>query len=215
MAKFAIITPTYEGRDALLLRALESVRVQTCKLFEHIVVGDGPTGSIQNLCARYGVTYYELPKRTGHWGTEPRNFALSVADSEYVMFLDDDNYLLEDCIETLEENSNSKILIFKSLYFARSMGRHVVLPPIPHIEKTKIDMGNFCVKTEIAKQAKFEKDYNHDFTFISECCTKAGWDLSWTDRGSDKVTWINKVLMVYLFAPPGRSDEIMANKNIW
>lgn len=213
--QFGIITPTYAGRETLLLRALESSKNQTNKNFVHVVSADGPAPGARELCSQYGATYTESAERSGSWGFGARNRGVAAANADFLLFLDDDNYLLEDCIEVLSQDLFAPIMIYKSLYFAKSVGRHVVLPPIPHVEMTKIDMGNFCVRSDVAKSVQFQPDYNQDFLYISECCRMVGWDTSYVNKDPNVVRWINKILMVYLFAPAGKSSEIEKNGEIW
>lgn len=101
--KFSIITPTFRRKEKLV-RAVNSLISQTHKDWEMIIVNDSPqdrnydefVSSINDARIHYhgndsnrGVNY-------------TRNFALSKisADSRWVIFLDDDDYLSPDTLVT-------------------------------------------------------------------------------------------------------------------
>jgi hypothetical protein len=87
----AVITPTIPGRDALLAEAQASVRDQTMEC-QHLIGLDSPT------CTTDGVTI-------GYAGPAAlRNLLLAQAarfGCEYVAFLDDDDLIDPDHVETL------------------------------------------------------------------------------------------------------------------
>lgn len=99
----SIITRTYRGRGALLRQAMQSVFNQTYPNIELLVVEDG--GDTQQVLveslqapAHCQVRFIACEK-LGRSGAG--NTALAVARGEYVMFLDDDDLLFADHVETL------------------------------------------------------------------------------------------------------------------
>lgn len=100
--KFSIITPTYK-RSELLRRAVDSVLNQTYKDWELIIVNDTPgdtsylpfASSINDPRIRY---YTNTTNRGVNFS---RNFGLDnvSADSKWVIFLDDDDYLAPDTLK--------------------------------------------------------------------------------------------------------------------
>ncbi len=101
--KFSIITPTYKRRD-LLERAIQSVLHQSYTDWEMIIVNDSPedpsyqgfTTSINDPRIHY------LVNGANRGVNHSRNRALDNAakDSEWVIFLDDDDFLASDALET-------------------------------------------------------------------------------------------------------------------
>jgi glycosyltransferase involved in cell wall biosynthesis len=99
--KFSIITPTFKRKD-LLSRAVSSVLAQTYKDWELLIVNDSPydtsytefTTTINDPRIRYFVN--DSNKGVNY----SRNFALErlSADSRWVIFLDDDDYLSPDAL---------------------------------------------------------------------------------------------------------------------
>jgi glycosyltransferase involved in cell wall biosynthesis len=101
--RFSIITPTFKRKDALI-RAVNSLIAQTYKDFEMIIVNDSPYDTTyQEFAASINdprIHYYINDSNRGV--NYSRNFALDhvSADSKWVIFLDDDDYLAPDALAT-------------------------------------------------------------------------------------------------------------------
>ncbi len=99
----SVITRTYKGRDLYLRQALFSVAHQTWGNLEHIVVEDGGD-TMRDLCE-------ELSQITGrpvkhiangkHGRSSAGNRGMAEANGRWCVFLDDDDLLFADHIETL------------------------------------------------------------------------------------------------------------------
>ena len=99
----SIITRTYAGRDVFLQQAIHSVKNQTYKNIELIVVEDGGDTletlvREQTMPAGKQISYFHCPK-VGRSVTG--NYGLSKARGEFLMFLDDDDLLFADHVEVL------------------------------------------------------------------------------------------------------------------
>ena len=95
MPKVTVITPTYNGA-AYIAETIDSVLAQTLTDFEMIVVDDGSTDGTRDILDSYAardarVRVVKRPKPSGG-PTIPKNWALSLASSPYVCFLDRDDY---------------------------------------------------------------------------------------------------------------------------
>lgn len=78
-----VVVPTIPGRDALLHRALESVRAQTARASAYVL--------------------YDLDRDGAH---VTRNRALDYIDTEWICWLDDDDELLPDHVQTMLDGAN-------------------------------------------------------------------------------------------------------------
>lgn len=104
--KFSIITPTYQ-RAKLLERAIQSVLRQSYTDWEMIIINDSPDDtSYQTLPSSMEdphVRYYinEINRGVNY----SRNIALDRVskDSDWIIFLDDDDYLAPDALATFNE----------------------------------------------------------------------------------------------------------------
>jgi len=104
--KFSIITPTYKRADKLI-RAVNSLRNQTFGDWEMIIVNDSPTEPDYDKFERTindpRIRYLKNTKNEGV--NYSRNRALDEVSihSDWTIFLDDDDYLAPDALETLHE----------------------------------------------------------------------------------------------------------------
>lgn len=99
--KVSIIVRTC-GRPEVLRVALESIRKQTYKNIEVIIVEDGQPVSRSMICENYAdldITYYATEDRVGR--SKVGNLGLALAKGEYFNFLDDDDILYPKHIEKL------------------------------------------------------------------------------------------------------------------
>ncbi len=117
--KFSIITPTYK-RPKELIRAVQSVLDQNYLDFEMIIVNDSPDFDYSEFENGEGIKdnrirYFKNEKNTGV--NFSRNFALESISktSDYVVFLDDDDFLAKDSLRKVNDiltfSKNKKIPI--------------------------------------------------------------------------------------------------------
>lgn len=101
--KISVIIPVYNVEN-YLSKCIESVLAQSFKDFEIIVVNDGSTdGSvkiIENYESRYPDIIRSYYKKNGGLSSA-RNFAIEIAQSEYITFLDSDDYIDGNYLEVL------------------------------------------------------------------------------------------------------------------
>lgn len=112
--KFTIITPTLIRNS--LLRTCESIDEQTYTNYEHIIIVDLDALSkddikvIDNIRLKNRQIIY-LNKCHNDFGNTPRNIAGRKATGDYIMYLDDDDYHINDTMTEL----NKKILELNEL----------------------------------------------------------------------------------------------------
>ncbi|HRH65242.1 MAG TPA: glycosyltransferase family A protein, partial [Bacteroidia bacterium] len=101
-AFFSIIIPTYNRRE-LLKQTVDSVLAQTFRDFEIIVVDDGSTdNTVQYFNENYkGNPLLAIESRENKERGAARNYGLGMAKGTYVLFLDSDDILFNDHLETL------------------------------------------------------------------------------------------------------------------
>lgn len=99
----SIIIPTYNRPQLLKERALKSALAQTYKDIEIIVVDDGSTEPYDVK----GVRYFK-PWEKNRGGSAARNYGVSQAKGNYIVFIDDDNELdptfIEKTLPVFKEN---------------------------------------------------------------------------------------------------------------
>lgn len=116
--KLSVVIPVYNVAP-YLERCVASVLRQTFRDFEMILVDDGSTDGSGALAdrlaaqdARIRVIHQENQGLSG-----ARNSGLQAASGEYVVFLDsDDEWLLEDGLETLIRCDGADLILFKAVH---------------------------------------------------------------------------------------------------
>lgn len=104
---FSVITPTY-NRERKVCSAVESLMRQTLVDFEQIVADDGSTDGTQSLLSRTFPDEIASGRlkllALKHGGVcAARNAALSVARGEWIAYLDSDNIVTPDFLQTFAD----------------------------------------------------------------------------------------------------------------
>lgn len=96
----SIITPVY-NTERYLAKCIESVLVQKYTDFELLLIDDGSTDTSGQICDKYA----KLDQRirvfhiVNNGVSHARNIGLENALGEWVLFLDSDDWLTEDCLQ--------------------------------------------------------------------------------------------------------------------
>lgn len=101
MPAFSIITPTISRPT--LARALLSVARQCGPYDEHIVIGDGAQPEAQAMALEYRHTRYIQTPKTGGFGAVQRDAGILQATGDYLIFLDDDDVLVDGILPIVRE----------------------------------------------------------------------------------------------------------------
>lgn len=98
---FSIITPTFR-RPVLLRRAINSVKNQTFRNYEHIIIddaNDGNTGKIIDEFSDERIIFKQHDSRKGAAGAY--NTGMKMANGRFIMFLDDDDEYMPTILEDI------------------------------------------------------------------------------------------------------------------
>lgn len=101
---FSILLPTHNRADVLSF-AIESVRAQTFKSWELLIVGDGCTDETENVAKSYlrkdkRIRWFNFPKGRG-FGYEHRNTVLLEAKGDLVAFIAHDDLWFSDHLSNI------------------------------------------------------------------------------------------------------------------
>lgn len=118
MTKISIIIPVYNtGKH--IEKCLNSIKNQTRKIdLEVIIINDGSTDNSENIVKQYiekhkeflNIKYYS---KENEGVAKTRNFGIEKATSDYIMFLDSDDYIEPETFETLEKYIEQDIDLIK------------------------------------------------------------------------------------------------------
>ena len=99
--RFSILMPVYNHQN-YVGRAIDSVLAQTFKDYELFAVDDGSTDLSAAVLASYG-TSIKLLQQSNQGPEVARNKAAALAQGEYLVWFDSDDYLFPFALETLDK----------------------------------------------------------------------------------------------------------------
>lgn len=190
MPRFAILTPTIPERTKELDRCTQSIVRGWSQDYHHYICGDGFVPEQR----WHKTTVMGTPERGYDWGNNVRNYLLEQdIDSEYILFLDDDNTLLANGLVKLAAYNTDLItcqlqLITEGISFA--------LPdkPVREVtEKTRLCTQCFCIRTKIAKQIRWGKGTGAEFDYF-QSAYKLTKDVSFCNEII--TTWLQKKILL-------------------
>lgn len=127
MATISIIVPVY-NEEKHLSRCINSVLNQTYFDLELLLIDDGSTDKSGMICDEYvqkdcRINAYHL-KNGGV--SKARNFGISKANGKWIMFLDSDDYLINDALEVLiNQATKTNTLITCGNFYLENIERKV------------------------------------------------------------------------------------------
>lgn len=115
-----VIIPVYNV-EKYLEECLDSILNQTVPFNEVIVVNDGSTDKSLDICRKYENKYmqFELINQQNCGPAEARNRGLDVVKSEYIVFVDSDDYIDNRFCEIIKKIINNKEL--DVIYYSASI----------------------------------------------------------------------------------------------
>lgn len=135
MIKTSVIIPVY-NTEPYLKECIESVFNQTQQEMEVIAINDGSTDDSWNILLEMKKKYPELMilSQENHGLGYTRNVGIERAQGEYIYFLDSDDYILENTLETCYEFASKNaldIVLFDAVNFM-DLPSHKLIYPNPH-----------------------------------------------------------------------------------
>jgi glycosyltransferase involved in cell wall biosynthesis len=157
----SVITPTWV-RPVALRRAIDSVRAQTYRPVEHIVISDGPdpTFAITMDNPAYSDVRFAMleTKSPYRWGHLCRLMGIEMAKGEFIAYLDDDNAWRPQHLELIVAQiiaSGAGFGYGKSMFRDRGTDYELGCPP-PMLGQ--IDTSMIVHRTEILEYATWRDE---------------------------------------------------------
>lgn len=167
--KFSIIIPAYNAENHIK-KALDSIRIQTFTDYEIIVVCDSCEDSTEAIANSYNARVYNVKF---HRDGLTRNKGLDVANGDWILFMDDDDWFLHEFVlqqisDKLDENPLCDVLCFsfiwKGVIYAKPNSNMGTLFP---------SVWNKCWRKSFIGETRFTDVYSiSDFYFHKEMMQK-------------------------------------------
>lgn len=131
--KYSIIIPVYNAEHSLA-RCINSLVDQGRTDIEILLINDGSSDNSHNICQAFSAQYPQikyLRKENGGVSTA-RNAGLDIAEGEYILFVDSDDYVSEHYFQTIDSalsSSNSDLLQFSYCKVNGESEIQVLRPP--------------------------------------------------------------------------------------
>ena len=115
--KYSFILPIYKV-EKYLEECIESILAQKIDDYEIVLVDDGSPDNCPIICDKYKEKDKRIKvvhKKNGGL-CDARNAGLDVATGEYILFIDPDDYIEKNYLETIDKNINDCELLVFSFY---------------------------------------------------------------------------------------------------
>lgn len=215
-ALVSIIIPVYNA-EKYLSRCLDSVIAQSYKDFEAICVDDGSSDRSGKILDEYKESdnRIKVVHKQNEGVSKARNKGIEISNGDFIVFLDADDYLTENCIEKLMNFSEKELVI--CAYHNLSKRNKILGPKLCQDVVIKKDLGHLwhqeyipfwlyiwgkLYHSSIIKKNNifFDTDmrYLEDFCFVLKYMSCI-----------DDVFLINDVLVYHIWEPNKYSKYIM------
>ncbi|WP_321426764.1 glycosyltransferase family 2 protein [uncultured Bacteroides sp.] len=147
---FSIVTPVYNREDCIL-RCLNSVTNQNCQTIEHLIINDGSTDGTLDILKKYSenhshVTILNFENNRGV--NAARNLAIKQCKNSYIIFLDSDDYMSNQALNTITEKISLYPGYLHYLFAMDDMTVYYNSNPLLNCESKEIQFINW-IKNEI------------------------------------------------------------------
>jgi len=130
----SIVTSTYNRAD-IVRRAIESVRAQTFRDWEHLIVGDCTPDHTEAVVQSFGdprLRFYNLPEKSpprSHGAIAKNHAILNMARGRYIAYLDDDDQyrprFLDVMLGYLQAHPETVFAYCRTMYRDKKTGRRL------------------------------------------------------------------------------------------
>lgn len=119
MPEISVILPVFNG-ERYIRKSIESVLNQSFRNFELIIINDGSTDGTADIIASFDDDRIEIINQSNQGPGAARNNALKIANGEYVMYLDSDDWFCPDALDIAYREitgSNADFTFFQMINF--------------------------------------------------------------------------------------------------
>lgn len=125
--KLSIIIPVYNVKE-YLSRCIESILKMNLKDFEIILIDDGSSDGSELICDEYSSKYdfIKTYHKENGGASSARNLGINKSNGEFIMFVDSDDFLYDDCnINKIIKNLKYDVIQFKMAYYYENKKKYI------------------------------------------------------------------------------------------
>jgi glycosyltransferase involved in cell wall biosynthesis len=157
MSKIEFIIPTYNRPDHLMCLLNSLCAQRSDKWSAHVVADCPPEGTLDKIMDYFKddnrIKFTILPERCNDWGHTPRNYGVEHATEDWVIMTGEDNYYVPIFVDNFLSAVTPKVgFVFCNMVHNWTNFQYYSIDCEP--KWGKIDIGNFMIKTKLAKQMK-------------------------------------------------------------
>ncbi|MDY2963491.1 glycosyltransferase family 2 protein [Streptococcus dysgalactiae] len=160
----SIIIPVYNA-EKTLVKCMESVLSQTFSDFEIILINDGSKDNSINIMTYYEEKYPNIVviDKCNEGASVTRNIGMDIAKGKYLIFIDSDDYIDPDYVETLykEITTNQLDIVISGIKMVDSQGKIKNITKLGETEWSRYVVTSPC--TRIFKKHFLEE---HNLRFL-------------------------------------------------
>ena len=148
--KFSIIVPVY-NTEKYLKRCLDSIKSQSFKDYEVIIVNDGSTDNSSDIISKYP---YKVINQENQGLSMARNNGVKEASGEYLIFLDSDDYIEKDLLKEIDKSlSNNPDLVRYQIKEVFDNEDNINYEETPFDNKNGVDAFKFIINYHFVENA--------------------------------------------------------------
>lgn len=216
MKKVSVIVAIYNIEN-YLNKCLESLRLQTFLDYEVLCVNDGSTDNSKMIIEEYCIKdnhFILLDKENGGL-SDARNYGLKHCDSEYVMFVDGDDFVekdfIKDAYEMAQKHSSDIVVFDYNQYYLSTNTKEIIHEPFEEAKAYSLKDNkeilcciSNCAWNKLYKRSLFvENNIEYPKGYIQE-------DLGTTAKLlylANKISFISHPLYNYLIDRPNNISQ--------
>lgn len=218
---FSVVIPVY-NIEGWLDKCVKSILNQTCKDYEILLIDDGSKDSSGQMCDWYQENYHNIRavhKENGGL-SDARNYGVTFAKGEYLLFIDGDDYIAEWTLEKISHmirNEFPDVILSEGMYYVQD-GK-AVLKKTFCAEKVHMISGKDAIL--------YTSAISSDWSACDKCYRTAFWREHGyqfcKDRLAEDMQLIDKVVLqaekvcmipTFYYYQRTRGDSIMNNVNV-
>ncbi len=198
----SVIVPVYNA-EKYLGKCIDSILNQTYKNLELILVNDGSKDNSLTICEDKKKTDSRVVvvSKDNSGVSDTRNKGIEAANGKYIIFVDSDDFLEPECIETaVNAISDCDLVVFGYSSFGKN--EQTVCPGVKKVVCFKDDedlffnlVGNYLINqpwNKMYRKEKIKQGFDRNFTIGEDCLFNLNYIM-----GIDKVSVIPDSLYNY------------------